>query len=323
MPANIPLVSIIIPTYNRAHLIDETLDSLLAQTYQSWECIIVDDGSTDTTPDLLEEYIAKDTRFKYYLRPSEHLPGGNGARNYGLKKAKGDYIIFFDSDDIMTADHLDIKMNALKNTKLDYVIAKTKFFDSLDPWAELMYEGVRKGITAENFITQQQSWLTPDCCIKRTLASSVQFCEKIHSGQEFNYFSKLVLKSINAIFIEEYLTLRRVHEDSIRATLPSRDSVMLSAYTSCWLTYEDIKKEASSQIRKGLLMRCVEIRYKCPKSEFPYTAALAKAIFKEFGAWPGISFLCMNFFNRNFGGGYYFRRVLAKANEKEGITAVN
>ena len=319
MPVNIPLVSIIIPTYNRAHFIGETLDSLLAQTYQNWECIVVDDGSTDTTPEIMEEYISKDTRFKYCLRPSEHLPGGNGARNYGLNKAKGDYIIFFDSDDLMTTAHVDVKMNALINTNLDYVIAKTKFFDSLDTWAESMYEGLRRGISAEDFIMQQQSWLTPDCCIKKTLASSIQFSEKIHSGQEFNYFSKLVLRSVNAIFIEKYLTLRRAHEGSIRATLPNRDSVMVSAYTSCWLTYEDIKKEASSQIRKGLLMRCVEIRYKCPKSEFPYTAALAKAIFKEFGAWPGISFLCMKFLNKNFGKGYYFRRVIAKANEKAGI----
>tara|TARA_B100000949_G_C14270729_1_gene447197 strand:- start:216 stop:1184 length:969 start_codon:yes stop_codon:yes gene_type:complete len=318
-----PLVSIIIPTYNRAHLIGETLDSILAQTYQNWECVIVDDGSTDNIENVIEDYSDGDNRFRYYPRPAEHLPGGNGARNFGLKKAEGDYIVFFDSDDLMTPNHLTVKINALLNSTCDYVIAKTKFFDSLDPWAERMYEGVRKGITAEGFIMQQQSWLTPDACIKIELAKSVCFKEDITSGQEFNYFSKLVLKSINAIFIEEYITRRRVHEGSIRATLPSRDSVMVSAYTSCWLTYEDIKEEASSKIRKGLLMRCVDMLYKCPKSEFPYTVALAKAIFKEFGAWPGISFLCMKFFNRNFGKGYYFRRVLAKANEKKGITAVN
>lgn len=319
----LPLVSIIIPTYNRAHLIGETLDSILAQTYQNWECVIVDDGSSDNTENVIEAYCDGDNRFRYYPRPAEHIPGGNGARNFGLKKAGGDYIVFFDSDDLMTPNHLTVKIKTLLNSTCDYIIAKTKFFDTLDPWAERMYEGVRKGVTAERFIMQQQSWLTYDTCIKSKLAKSLQFNELLRSGQEFNYFSKLVLRSVNAIFIEEYVTLRRAHEGSIRATLPNRDSVMLSAYTSCWLTYEDIKKEASAQIRKGLLMRCVDMLYKCPKIEFSHTPSLAKAIFKEFGVWPGISFLCMKFLNKNFGKGYYFRRVLAKANEKEGITAVN
>ena len=296
------------------------MDSILAQTYQNWECVIVDDGSTDNIENVIEDYSDGDNRFRYYPRPAEHLPGGNGARNFGLKKAEGDYIVFFDSDDLMTPNHLTVKINALLNSTCDYVIAKTKFFDSLDPWAERMYEGVRKGITAEGFIMQQQSWLTPDACIKIELAKSVCFKEDIASGQEFNYFSKMVLKSINAIFIEEYLTLRRVHESSIRSTLPNRDSVMLSAYTSCWLTYVDIKNEASSKIRKGLLMRCVDMLYKCPKLEFPHTVALEKTIFKEFGVWPGISFLCMKFLNKNFGMGYYFRSVIARANEKLGLT---
>jgi glycosyltransferase involved in cell wall biosynthesis len=91
-----PLVSIIIPTYNRAHLIGETLDSVLAQTYQNWECIVVDDGSSDNTDKVVGKYVQKDSRFKYYHRPDEHLPGGNGARNYGFKMSKGEYVNWFD-----------------------------------------------------------------------------------------------------------------------------------------------------------------------------------------------------------------------------------
>lgn len=84
-----PLVSIIIPTYNRAHLIGETLDSVLAQTYKNWECIIVDDGSSDNSDEIIDECVKKDARFKYYQRPDEHLPGGNGARNYGFRMSRG------------------------------------------------------------------------------------------------------------------------------------------------------------------------------------------------------------------------------------------
>src|SRR5690606_2622881 len=139
----------------------------------------------DATANVMEGYIIKDTRLNYFHRSSEHLPGGNGARNYGIKKAEGDYIIFFDSDDLMTKDHIQEKIDALLKNQCDYVISKTKFFDSLDPWAERMYNGIRKGLTAENFIMQQLSWLTPDCCIKRTLAASIQYNELIRSGQEF------------------------------------------------------------------------------------------------------------------------------------------
>ena len=84
------LVSVIIPTYNRSHLIGETLDSIMLQTYDNWECIIVDDGSIDYTTELLEFYIKRDDRFKFFKRTKDYLSGGNGARNYGLNLAKGD-----------------------------------------------------------------------------------------------------------------------------------------------------------------------------------------------------------------------------------------
>src|SRR5690606_29007556 len=102
--------SIIIPTFNRAHLIGETLDSVLAQTYQNWECLVVDDGSTDGTDALMAEYVAKDSRFHYHKRPDTHLPGGNGARNYGFEESKGAYIQWFDDDDVMLLGFIERKM---------------------------------------------------------------------------------------------------------------------------------------------------------------------------------------------------------------------
>ena len=82
---NNPLVSIIIPTYNRAHFIGETLESVLAQTYHNWECIVIDDGSTDYTDELMEFYCEKDSRIQYYHRPSHKPKGANACRNYGFE----------------------------------------------------------------------------------------------------------------------------------------------------------------------------------------------------------------------------------------------
>ena len=94
-----PLVSVIIPTYNRALLIGETLDSVLAQTYQNWECIIVDDGSSDNTDKVVSEYVQKDSRFIIIYRPEKKLKGASPCRNFGFTNSKGDYVIFLDSDD--------------------------------------------------------------------------------------------------------------------------------------------------------------------------------------------------------------------------------
>lgn len=124
-----PLVSIIIPTYNREHLISETLESILAQTYQNWECLIIDDGSTDNTAELLQKYQDLDSRFQYYKRPDTKKKGPNSCRNFGFKKSKGEFINWFDSDDILFEDSIALRI-ANFNQSIDGVVAKCEIFDS-------------------------------------------------------------------------------------------------------------------------------------------------------------------------------------------------
>jgi len=93
------MITIIIPTYNRATIIPNTLDSIIAQDYKDWECIIVDDFSTDNTCDVIKQYAAKDNRFRYLK--NERKKGAQGARNTGLFHCNTEWIIFFDSDNVM------------------------------------------------------------------------------------------------------------------------------------------------------------------------------------------------------------------------------
>lgn len=123
---NLPLVSIIIPTYNRAHLIGETLDSVLEQTYQNWECIVVVDGFTDYTMELLEFYIEKDLRIKFHQRPNNRKEGANACRNYGFELSKGEYIQWLDSDDILTKDKIKDQLRFL-NLLNKFSIATCEF----------------------------------------------------------------------------------------------------------------------------------------------------------------------------------------------------
>jgi len=124
-----PLVSIIIPTYNRAHLIGETLDSVLAQTYSHWECIVVDDGSTDNTAEVVQSYLDKNPRFQYHHRPKKRLKGANACRNYGLKIIKGDFFLFLDDDDLLADFSLSNRMKTISlNSKEDIYIFKMMRF---------------------------------------------------------------------------------------------------------------------------------------------------------------------------------------------------
>ncbi|MEL1252655.1 glycosyltransferase family 2 protein [Flavobacterium sp. DGU38] len=115
---NYPLVSIIIPTYNRADVIGETLDSVALQTYQNWECIIIDDRSIDNTYEIIENYLKNDSRFKF-IKKDFGDKGASASRNLGLKNANGKYIQFLDSDDILHPEKIEHQINLLiKNDTL-------------------------------------------------------------------------------------------------------------------------------------------------------------------------------------------------------------
>lgn len=122
------LISIIIPTFNRANLIIQTLESIQNQTYQNFECIIVDDGSDDDSEKVVSNFIEKDNRFQFYKRPSDKIKGPNACRNYGFEKSKGEFIYFFDSDDFLKPHALETYFNAFK-TDTDGVLAQVERVD--------------------------------------------------------------------------------------------------------------------------------------------------------------------------------------------------
>lgn len=108
---NKKLVSVVIPCYNQAEYLSETLDSLIAQNYKNWEGIIVNDGSPDNTEEIALAYLEKDQRFKYFLKENGGL---SSARNYGVKHASGEFILPLDSDDIIKPEYLEKAVEAFE-----------------------------------------------------------------------------------------------------------------------------------------------------------------------------------------------------------------
>jgi glycosyltransferase involved in cell wall biosynthesis len=120
MMKNEPLVSCIIPTYNREKFLPNSIGSVLKQTYKNWELIIVDDRSTDESKKLIEEYMKKDKRIKYVK--NKHNNGCYGARNQGVELVKGEYIAFLDSDDEWMSFHLSEMIEEMqKNPDVDWI----------------------------------------------------------------------------------------------------------------------------------------------------------------------------------------------------------
>jgi glycosyltransferase involved in cell wall biosynthesis len=254
---NNPLISIIIPTYNRAHLIGETLDSVLAQTYRNWECIIVDDGSTDTTESVVNFYVEKDDRFQYYKRTSAYKSGGNGARNYGFDVSKGEYVNWFDSDDLMLPDALQSKLNAFEEN-VDFVVANSLNFDeegTVSRPYELNYD---IPITAENFISQTIGWITNDVLVRRTVIQ-IRFNEQLKSGQEYNFFARLLFITERGKYLKKDVSKRRIHSGSIANELEvSKDKNLMYLHNDLIL-FNDIKSYSSEKLKNRFLKRIIRL----------------------------------------------------------------
>ena len=131
------MVSVIIPCYNQAHFLAESVGSVLAQSYENWECIIVDDGSTDNTAKVAKRLCENDERIKYLHRQNAGLPT---ARNTGIVEANGQYILPLDADDLIMPTYLATTTFLLDNEKsIRLVYTDTQLF------------GIEKGVRDEEF----------------------------------------------------------------------------------------------------------------------------------------------------------------------------
>lgn len=119
-----PTISIIVPCYNQENYLDECLQSVLDQTYLDWECIIIDDGSTDNTEKVVRKWLNKDSRFKYFKK----INGGvSSARNFGIEKANAEWILPLDGDDKIASQYLEFATNEFYKNP-DIIYCKASFF---------------------------------------------------------------------------------------------------------------------------------------------------------------------------------------------------
>lgn len=209
-----PKVTIIIPTYNRAHLIEETLDSILAQTYKNWECLVVDDGSTDNTQTVVDNYIKLDSRFQFHSRPSNRLKGGNAARNYGYELSQGEFINWFDSDDIMSHIKIEEQVSRLIKNNLDFSVCQTLVFENnVQNILGLRSSKINSFQPFQDYLEGNIVWLTQAPLWRKSFLQNFNylFDEELLVSQEWEFFCRILFDNNKFDVIKKPLVFSRKH----------------------------------------------------------------------------------------------------------------
>lgn len=141
-------VSVIVACYNHADFLPQAVGSVIAQTYTNWECIIINDGSTDNSEVVASSLINSDHRIKYFTKPNGGL---SSARNFGIEKSNGEYILPLDADDKIHPGYIEKALNEFKNEKIKIVYCEAEYFGAREGKVNLPAFS-RKGLAEMNMI---------------------------------------------------------------------------------------------------------------------------------------------------------------------------
>ena len=219
-------ISVIIPIYNVGKYLCECVDSILKQTFTDFELILVDDGSTDHSGDLCDEYAARDKRV---VAVHQKNAGQAAARNEGAKLAKGDYLVYMDSDDYLLGDDLYRKLaKVIDETGADIVFFKhKKFFDDTKEFSSYSYS-YKNAIAADGYTSSIAALVVDDAFFgmawNKAVKRSVMVDNKIFFpegkvGEDMDWMLRLCLKATSTAFIDEPFIAYRQRAGSITATV--------------------------------------------------------------------------------------------------------
>jgi len=217
------LISIIVPIYNNETYLKECLESILAQTLTNWEAILVNDGSTDNTKNIVDEYVVKDSRFIAIHKQNE---GTLLARKTGLENSKGEFIANIDHDDTYHPQFLEKMYAKIKETNVNFVWCKCGTTDKSSPLYVTDYKwdpDTSKNVSAILTLSQGMSFLTWNKLVKREIYSKVYFPNmNIIWGEDPIQMIQVAYHSKSAVFVPEDLYVHKlIGYSSIERPIPS------------------------------------------------------------------------------------------------------
>jgi len=214
---NQPIVSVIVPCYNYGSFLDEALQSILEQTFLDWECIIVNDGSTDNTDEVAKKWLTKDERFLYISKKNE---GVSSARNHGIEKARGAYIVTLDADD---------KYHATFIEKAVAIVTKNKQIGIVNSWG-VFFGNNKKDVIFETKGDSFFDFLFRNAAIGTALFRK-ECWEKVggydtnpeNGYEDWEFYLRVTNLGWKVYVIEEVLFYYRQHNISRRIEMSKQD----------------------------------------------------------------------------------------------------
>jgi teichuronic acid biosynthesis glycosyltransferase TuaG len=231
---NDPLVSIIMPAYNAEKFIEESINSVIGQTFTNWELVIIDDGSIDNTADIVKRHAINDHRIKYFYQEN----GRQGkARNAGLKNSKGAFIAFLDADDLWLPDKLTIQVNELSSlSNIDLLFTQGYKIISGEPAAyDVLVKDLWDRKDLSHLIDYNQIPIL-SVLVKREILFAVNCFTEDHNIQnleDYHLWLKLFINNYKFKSLAARTFLYRIHED--QNTFNNSNYIFQSFYT-----YKDI-----------------------------------------------------------------------------------
>jgi len=303
-----PEISIIVATFNRVSLLKKALSSVQQQVYGNWECLIIDDGSTDNTRELVLNFKAGDDRFSYYVRPENLKKGPSACRNFGMKLAKGNYVQFFDDDDYMYPELLDDKIGALIKNKVDVVVSPHQLYN-VEQKKETKVNKIYSENLVQDYITGKLTWYCSGPMWNREFLSQ-SFDETLQTLEDWDFNIRCIYDDPSIHYLnkplQRYNRYKKGVTLSTKAQLGDEKQIIsgFKAYKKHYLLLQ-CRGELSEDVKNWLFKRFVFLL----REALNYKYVVANEIFhflkKE------VSGKKIFYFSRIFLG-YYSFKILGK-----------
>ena len=279
-----PLISVIVPVYKAEKYLPACLNSLLAQTYQNFELLLVDDGSPDKCWEILQQYAARDARVRIFCKENG---GVSSARNFGLRQAKGEYIGFVDSDDFVAPQYLEWMHCALQQTNTELAVCGYRKVPKEADSAGIAPAAEKPEI--KTFSLAEYSFDYTQCeaanqyvwriLYKRSLCKELYFDEQLFIGEDSFFFVQVLLQAKGLALVKAPLYFYRIWpESACQRPFTQKHYTAVETWSRIYEMVQQTDPLLKNSAEQMLVLACAHAYYRMLEAHYPDKKLRASAV---------------------------------------------